>query len=726
MKQLALTVRSTALLTATCLGIYLSVSTPARAAESMATIAPGNAVVFFEIADAGKLQTALQNSDVGKTISASPMLKSTLDFLTSAGGLASQYLGEKSLADIQKMMPAQWGLYILELPEDADTLTQPAVVFAGTLGSNDNAFRTLWNESIFPRFKALASDMQMEITEHAGVKVYSMQKAGESPTLVAFAHGMMVLGSRVGIQSFIDGGAKPAAPISEKDTYKTAVQEFLPDAVAAAYVDLVAVVNHQLSLLPEDSPKRKEMWILGTENIRSVSCSAVPNGGRFHERLFLDLGDRSESGLVGLINTREPIGVKSATLIPKHFIYHGAMSITSGTDLLTNIRDMVVAAQGEAANIQFDQVMEFIRTQLQVDFEKDIAGQIGAEVFAAVATAGDQKDWMTGKRRPRVRDFNIISGLEVKDPTKFRSTLRFLLESPFMTVQGITLEVDTVEGIDIHRVNAPKLPGGGIAYALINNFLVIGPNADALKEIIKAHKSGDSLAKTARYTNAPKPMAGPVLFSTYVSMSDVLKEALPKLIAKAQPKLIPFIPAIVSVSDQLGEARVVGRAGKQGIFLDADVAVPAATVVVMAAASDHFGKPFVAREAKAAEERMKELGKALKKYHRRNQAAPDTLAQLVPAYIKELPTDPFSEGAEFGYGVAAGGTGWILTSIGPDGQTDIDLDEFTQEKWKQLQRATDPDDIEEAKMIIYRFKFKRFADERGWDDEGDIPRVGKW
>ncbi|MEW4569858.1 hypothetical protein AB1L88_18490 [Tautonia sp. JC769] len=60
---------------------------------------------------------------------------------------------------------------------------------------------------------------------------------------------------------------------------------------------------------------------------------------------------------------------------------------------------------------------------------------------------------------------------------------------------------------------------------------------------------------------------------------------------------------------------------------------------------------------------------AIRGYEARHSAVPDRLEQLVPEFLNELPTDPFA-GGPFVYRVADSETGFVLYSVGPDGQDD--------------------------------------------------------
>jgi hypothetical protein len=67
--------------------------------------------------------------------------------------------------------------------------------------------------------------------------------------------------------------------------------------------------------------------------------------------------------------------------------------------------------------------------------------------------------------------------------------------------------------------------------------------------------------------------------------------------------------------------------------------------------------------------RLLAIDLAIRGYEARHSAVPDRLDQLVPEFLDAVPADPFT-GGPFVYRAAETGPGFVLYSVGPDGQDD--------------------------------------------------------
>ena len=59
---------------------------------------------------------------------------------------------------------------------------------------------------------------------------------------------------------------------------------------------------------------------------------------------------------------------------------------------------------------------------------------------------------------------------------------------------------------------------------------------------------------------------------------------------------------------------------------------------------------------------------ALRQYELENGNFPAAIEQLVPGYLKEVPTDPFAPGSKLRYRPVA--SEYLIWSVGPDGKDD--------------------------------------------------------
>ena len=204
------------------------------------------------------------------------------------------------------------------------------------------------------------------------------------------------------------------------------------------------------------------------------------------------------------------------------------------------------------------------------------------------------------------------------------------------------------------------------------------------------------------------------------------KRALTARLPAAKPVLAPFVPVLATILENAGPSRFSLRATDTSIRIDGRAPLPILTAGTTAAGLDQLMKPPAARKAKIARQRMKQLSRGIRRYHRVSKTPPETLEDLTPRFAKTRPSDPFTDGADFGYGVSQDGKGWILTSVGPDGIADVPVDQFVHEEWKAIRRADTPEAKAEAERLVYRFKPKRNRAEKDWGDEGDIVETGSW
>jgi len=700
---------------------------PAREASggSLASLVSDDAVLVLEVKHRTKLREQLRASPLGKAIEDSPTLKAIADFAKAGGNLASQILAETSQDEVKAMTPNKWALFVFALPEAAGDLDEPANVLVGELDEASKGFPSLCTDRLFPGIERLMDGLEIAPYEHRGAKAMKITKPDGRAFHMAFTRRYAVLGNEPGVKKFLDCCAASGKKLSGAERYAKTSKGFDGAALATAYLDLTPGISATLSELEEGSKKMRDMHFLGTYALQTIGASVLAAGDEFHEKVLLTMNDEYDQAFMGILRTRKPIRMKSPKVVPANYGGHLALSVTDGADLLNALQELVAAVHGQAAALKFDEVAELFRTQFAIDLERDLLGRLGPEVFLALAVAAPEK-WVTEKRKPRRQDFDILFGFETREPDGVKTTLRNLFTSPLLTQQGATLAVETLKDVEVNVFRHPNVPFGGVSYAFVDGFLVVALEQETLRKALEARAAKRTLAGRRDAGFNAAPLNQPVVASLYLDLKPLIPKLAPALLAKANPKVRPFAPAITEALTAVGQARLAMKPTEQGLLVESRGPLPLLTSVVTLAAADRLAKPRVGRYAKDAEERMKELGKALRKYYRKNQAPPDTLIQLVPSCIAELPQDPFSPAGDFRFGVSEGGAGWILASVGPDGKPNVNVDQYHAEKWQTMMRSQDAAVMATAKKLLYRFRHKRFHDERAADDEGDIVRTGRW
>lgn len=699
----------------------------ATAGESLALSAPHDAVTYVEVPDVAALGAALRDSDIGAAFKASPLFGAGAVFLRAALDLAVQFAGGIQTAELRSLLPTQWSAIVLPQAEGADAARRSGFALAGRLTQTDGRLQAVWSEHVLPTLTSLDKGFRAKVETVPGGTIHVVQKGQEPPFCVSFTERFLVLGNPLGIRAFLAAQAQPGESLGTQSRYTEVAQRFAPSPLASVYVDVASAIDRKLADLPEGSKERREMESMGFDTLRGIGGTTRSAGSRFHETVLVHTERDSAQGVLGLINTSEPILMRSASLIPDDYGAHLALSITGGADLLAAIRELVFFNEGDQGINNMNQGFEFLRTQTGVDFEADVFGQIGAEVFAAVKLAAAAPWKKGGMKKLRPSDFEFVIGLKVNDAAKAKETVAQFLGSPLMTGAGFEQTTETHQDVEIFVVTGAKLPGGKQAYAFLADFLVFSREPATIKRAVDALCNKKNLQARAGYQIERTPFDEPVIARLHLDLSPQLAAIDDSLLSKIKPPALrPFMNVVKSALSGVGAATVVVRPSRDGLVLDADLPLPVITTVAALASIDGLSKSALERQAETARERMKNVSKALRKYYRKNNVPPDSLLQLVPGYIADLPGDPFLGDDPFGYGVAAGGSGWILVSVGPDGKPDVDVDAYNAQEWQALLRATDPATVAEARRLIYQHGKKNARDEKAADDEGDIVMTGTW
>ncbi len=695
--------------------------------DTVALAAGFEPVLMVTISDTTALVEALRGSEPGRQLSAGALPASGVKLLSAAFDFGAQYLGGVTGADLAAMLPTEYTVAVLPLPEDAGDLEAPDRIVLGRLP--DARFPKLWQDRLFPGLRALDDKGQWSEKSAGDTRVYQLQKPGEAPTWLAFAGDLLVAGNPGGVRRVLEQSGRQAASPRVRPDFDRLGKERL----AAVFFDAGAAIGRTLEQLPDDAKEVQDMRLFGSDGLKQIVGVVLKSDRRFEERLLLDArNDEGFEGVLGLLQRTRPVAFRSANIAPADSLAYAALDLGSGGDLLEGIRRLAARRRGDQADAAVTTFLQMLGAQFGIDIAQDVFGNIDAELFVALRPRVPGGPRWKGDKRELRAEMTGVAGIQVKDEAAAQQTLQRVLQSPVFMAFGLGTTEETYNGTTIHQVTVAQFPGNDkrapvtVAYAFVEGFLVVAETAQ-IKILVDCIAGGKVLGKSAAFRSTVEGGLSPALLRLYLDPRPVLAQLAPQLAKKTPPAAAPLVPMLTAALRAIGPARLDMRPSEQGLALQGSFPVPVLNVILAGAAADHVGKPPVERRVKLARERMKVVAGALRRYYRRNgEAPPDSLLQLAPGILEEVPGDPFNGDEMFGYGVAPGGAGWVLTSVGPDGRADLDVDAFQQSQWQKLQRAETPEDRETAKALIYRFRPKKFPDERALDDEGDIIQTGTW
>ncbi|MBT3379531.1 MAG: DUF3352 domain-containing protein [Lentisphaerae bacterium] len=715
------------LLSATLLTVSAAVCLSQDADEQESVEAPPEWTLRLSIPNTALLSQTIGQSEGIVKARQDPLWSSAEQFMSSARALVCQYLTSDGPASLDKLWPKRWDLYVFALPEDTDEVEEPVVVVIGDMAGNGTALHELWEDRVLPRLKTVAPKVVVTSSSLEEGLLYTLETRGKPTLGMVFSGESLILGLPDNVAAIADVPAKQRTLLPEAQLWKDVTSNALPNAIAQVAMDGAAAMQRVLSAFPEGSQERRQAQFFGLEAVTSVMCSTAPESGRFQERYVATLAPDRIMGLQRILLGRKPIVSKSRLFVPGDVAFYLAFSVTNGLDMWTAVRDELVPLHGDEVRAKSEKAIAHISSQLGLDFEQDVLTQIGPEVFVAVDIPPNA-DWSSkGKKRFRMREAPILVGFQIQDRTVAQDLLKTILTSPLAVGAGVTDQVERYEDVEIHFVDFPKAKRGGqLAYALIADFAVFARDGDTLRDAIDALVDRESIAATELYAADGKSAPAPLLLDLYANLLPIAKDVVTARLPDEKPVLAPLVPALTAVLEHTGPSRFSLRATDTELQIDGHAPLPLLTGGTTAAGLDQLVKPPAARKAKLARQRMRQLSRSLRRYHRVNKTPPEALEALTPRFAKKRPTDPFTDGADFGYGVSHSGKNWVLTSVGPDGVADIPVDEFVQQEWEAIRRADTPEAKAEAERLVYRFKAESSQAEKGWGDEGDIVETGKW
>ena len=128
----------------------------------------------------------------------------------------------------------------------------------------------------------------------------------------------------------------------------------------------------------------------------------------------------------------------------------------------------------------------------------------------------------------------------------------------------------------------------------------------------------------------------------YFDTKSVLPAVMGALAEKAPKGLRPFLPSIKVLANQMTGMGVVVANTLDGIQGDAYSPVGGPFWLVTLASMGSLTKP---RGAAKVAQTMAQIGRvqtAIQRFREQSGRYPTTLGELVPMYLKKVPTDPFS------------------------------------------------------------------------------------
>ena len=695
---------------------------PAAFCGELSGVVPSEALVFVEIRDLAGMAGPARETVLYEIFESSELLQGAVDAGLGIARLFTAYVTGSRFADLREVLMKDVALVIFDLPEGARLTEPPPIALVADASGTERDLKQLFAETIKPHLTSLLHKSIRVTSKRRGAYVIeTVTVPNKPPASFAFLDDVVCFGAEAAVQRIADAVAGEVPVLAANDAYVAVRKRTEVPSGVMLYVDINRLIERAQPRL-EAKPKEMEGFrATGIISVKALGASTAFDGPGMRDKVAVYTGDEA-IGMIGMGSKLAAAEFASAKFVPRE---HGAfvgLNFANGPALQQAIRQLIIDIKGQAAIDGIAVQARNFENMLGMSFQEQIIEQVGGEFFVA-AKIPDVGQLIAEGRKPNPRDFALLFGLSVKNQDTLADALNSIIISQPLFNAGVSQDTYTFKEIDVTVLTIPKAKGATPSYAFVEGYLLFALFTEDLEKALDAYLAKETLATNEDFTSVRKRLPATSQGLIFADLRDTATALSALLAAKAPPKVKPFVPAISEAASKMFGLGLGLTTIEEGLLAETYSPVGGPCVFASLLSAGMLGKSRAGRGAEAVKDRMKKIRKALRRYRREQGAFPQSLDELVPKCIEELPGDPFAGEVPFEYAQTADGN-WILLSVGPDGKQDLELQGTSASKLRRLLASNDPADVAQMKASIFQHRKKAYADERGEDDEGDIVMLG--
>ncbi|MBM4045769.1 MAG: hypothetical protein FJ279_11695 [Planctomycetes bacterium] len=693
----------------------------AQGKASLDAVVPADVIMYLEFKDVKGMRAGFEKSMLGQVVQNSELLSAGRDFGLAAGRLGSIFVTGVPIKEFQDILLNDAGLVVFDLEPGAGRAKQPPMAFIAHVGANKQKLADLIEQKVKPRLTAFNPKVKFEPESYGKTSIECLSVPNKPPTYAAFIGDVFAIGpSKTAVQRIADASEGKGQRLADLPAYVTIKERTTLDTGARLYVNADMLIGKVRGDLEQNTKQREGFTALGILNLKGIGASTAFKGEGMYDKFFLHMGGE-KVGLARLPSESATKPPRGADFIPEGYHFYVATDFGTGEALRQAVAQFIRDLKGDEPLNKLAQVAQVWEQQMGIRFKDELLDQLGGEMFAALQVQNLGELIASGKK-PGPKDLWLVAGVQVKDGQAIKTVITQFIRSEFLARQGITQDSYPYRDIELSVVTLPQNPAVTPAYAVVEGFFLFSLQSETLEKAIDAITSKATLAATPGHKALAEMLSPKSNMRGYVDVKTLASVLLSVASKKGPRQVQPFLPEIATAADRLFPMGLALAGHKDGVVGESYGPISGPFIISTLASVGNLTKSTEGRDAEAARNGMKKVANALKQYQVDNKAYPQSLDQLVPLYLKELPKDPFQPGQMFAYGKSD--AGFVLVSPGPDRKLDVDVAAFNLADWKKRTDSRDPVDIAYMKGKVHQYLKGRFPDEQAPDDEGDIVVTG--
>jgi general secretion pathway protein G len=562
----------------------------------------------------------------------------------------------------------------------------PEVLILADVSKNRDQLKDLLDSKILPKIKQQDSQTQVTTEKYQNFSLTTLtNKEGEAISY-AFLDNTFVVSLKPSLMKKVmslQSGQGEGKSIADNASYQSVAEAIARDkSEFHVYINMRRVLDltKKQVLTTGKLSDQQALKFLNYYNLNSLSWSVAVEGAGVKDRFFLQTYPSEKGFWTHMLKDLEGSSITSESMIPADVLYYQS-SLINWVQLWHYLLTVLQEAMPPQEYQKFELGLAFLRDGLKLDPEKNLLEYLGDEIVLAVNVKG--LDELMAGGRPSPDNYPFLFMLKLKNPAGLQQTL-----TQIGTLLQLQFKRDKVGDIPIQYLDIPN-PNFPIQlnYAFLNNFWALSLSKSMIGEVNHALKGDTALVNTPDYKELKTHFSEEKIIGlVYVNLKDILKLLAPLAdkgmasLAQQMKETVPDLnqvkpPELSKIAEALFGMMMVSKTREDGFVSEAYSPVGGFMGLALvggligALSSSTTPKPFPeddnAEQAKTLAD-MRILTTAIESYIAEKGVPPETLEELAPKYLSEVPLRD-GWGNEFIYEVGEDNQTYSLISLGKDG-----------------------------------------------------------
>jgi len=683
----------------------------AAAPTPIERLTPANAVLLVQATNLSELQADFEQSALGETVKTTQLLSYFYTVAGAGAEFAAVLVSGLPADELRACLGDHAGAALLDFADAADARERIPIVVMIEAADPQKLDQVVTGQ--LQMLSLLGTEITVAERKVGDLAVRDVHLPNGATLAYCFHGKMLVAGTQAGVAALLESAAKGAPTIADDANYKAVRKALDASAGLTAYANVRALMDKSgIAAHPGHQQKLRAVGVAGTQ---AAGLAIDFHDRQVRERIYLHTTG-GKTGLVRLLTAGQPVAPSATRFIPPGFSAVAAMSIRD-VGLWDRLRGMLVDIQGPAAGEFIDTMATNLQQKFAIHPKESLLDTFTDEVFVAFDLS-QLKSFHGAGREPRPQEIPLLFGARLADAAKLIETSDRIAANEALWEQGIERTIAQHAGTPLATFRTPFNVDIRPSYAIVDNTLLLSLRPEPVAAAIDAWKAKKTFGGAAAHKAAPAHLA------LEVSDGQVLAALLACIREELPDGVQHLLPDIDRALDTLHGYRADLRAEGQGLTLETRSDLGTVGTILVAAILIDQGHAVVARRVEGD---FDTIAVALEEYHKQHKRYPDSLEQLVPNLLPALAGDRFDPKRAYGYQrtqVGDGPDAWVLTSVGPDKQPNIPIEQFDPPAWAARANSQDPQEVAAVKRVVYQFRPELYKDERKNDDEGDLVRMG--